>query len=61
MYFNTFIINEIYADVSQNAIIGSTEDITVIARMVALSALYLLIRKGFDLKENNTQTAEKIA
>ncbi len=61
MYFNTFIINEIYADVSQNAIIGSMEDITVIARMVALSGLYLLIRKGFDLKENNTQTAEKIA
>lgn len=39
MYFNTFITNEIYADVSQNAIIGSMEATTAIARMVALSAV----------------------
>ena len=39
MYFNTFITNEIYADVSQNAIIGSMEATTAIARMVALSAI----------------------
>ena len=39
MYFNTFITNEIYADVSQAAIIGSMEATTAIARMVALSAI----------------------
>ena len=39
MYFNTFITNEIYADVSQSAIIGSMEATTAIARMVALSAI----------------------
>lgn len=39
MYFNTFITNEIYADVSQNAILGSMEATTAIARMVALSAI----------------------
>ena len=39
MYFNTFITNEIYADVTQNAIRGSMEATTAIARMVALSAV----------------------
>ena len=39
MYFNTFITNEIYADVSQSAIIGSMEATTAVARMVALSAV----------------------
>lgn len=39
MYFNTFITNEIYADVSQTAIMGSMEATTAIARMVALSAI----------------------
>ncbi len=39
MYFNTFITNEIYADVSQSAILGSMEATTAIARMVALSAI----------------------
>ena len=39
MYFNTFITNEIYADVSQTAIIGSMEATTAVARMVALSAI----------------------
>lgn len=39
MYFNTFITNEIYADVSQKAILGSMEATTAIARMVALSAV----------------------
>ena len=39
MYFNTFITNEIYADVSQAAIIGSMEATTAVARMVALSAI----------------------
>ncbi|MBR2953308.1 MAG: MFS transporter [Clostridia bacterium] len=39
MYFNTFITNEIYADVSQSAIMGSMEATTAIARMVALSAV----------------------
>ena len=39
MYFNTFITNEIYADVSQAAILGSMEATTAIARMVALSAI----------------------
>ena len=39
MYFNTFIINEIYADVSQAAILGSMEATTAVARMVALSAI----------------------
>lgn len=39
MYFNTFITNEIYADVSQTAIRGSMEATTAVARMVALSAI----------------------
>ena len=39
MYFNTFITNEIYADVSQYAIRGSMEATTAVARMVALSAI----------------------
>ena len=39
MYFNTFITNEIYADVSQSAILGSMEATTAVARMVALSAI----------------------
>ena len=39
MYFNTFITNEIYADVSQSAISGSMEATTAVARMVALSAI----------------------
>ena len=43
MYFNTFITNEIYADVSQAAIIGSMEAKTAIARMVALSAVAAVI------------------
>lgn len=43
MYFNTFITNEIYADVSQSAIMGSMEATTAIARMVALSAVAAVI------------------
>lgn len=43
MYFNTFITNEIYADVSQSAIIGSMEATTAIARMVALSAIAAVV------------------
>jgi len=43
MYFNTFITNEIYADVSQSAIIGSMEATTAVARMVALSAIAAVI------------------
>lgn len=39
MYFNTFITNEIYADVSQAAIAGTMEATTAVARMVALSAV----------------------
>lgn len=39
MYFNTFITNEIYKDVSQAAILGSMEATTAVARMVALSAI----------------------
>lgn len=39
MYFNTFITNEIYSDVSQSAILGSMEATTAVARMVALSAI----------------------
>ncbi len=39
MYFNTFITNEIYADVSQAAILGTMEATTAVARMVALSAV----------------------
>ncbi len=39
MYFNTFITNEIYADVSESAIRGTMEATTAIARMVALSAI----------------------
>ncbi len=39
MYFNTFITNEIYADVSQAAIMGTMEATTAVARMVALSAI----------------------
>ena len=43
MYFNTFITNEIYADVSQAAIIGSMEATTAVARMVALSAIAAVV------------------
>ena len=43
MYFNTFITNEIYADVSQAAILGSMEATTAVARMVALSAIAAVI------------------
>ena len=43
MYFNTFITNEIYADVSQSAIIGSMEATTAVARMVALSAVAAVV------------------
>ena len=43
MYFNTFITNEIYADVSQAAILGSMEATTAVARMVALSAVAAVI------------------
>ena len=43
MYFNTFITNEIYADVSQAAILGSMEATTAIARMVALSAIAAVV------------------
>jgi len=43
MYFNTFITNEIYADVSQKAILGSMEATTAVARMVALSAVAAVI------------------
>mgnify|MGYP003290819930 FL=1 len=43
MYFNTFITNEIYADVSQTAILGSMEATTAIARMVALSAIAAVV------------------
>ncbi len=43
MYFNTFITNEIYADVSQSAIIGSMEATTAVARMVALSAIAAVV------------------
>ncbi len=43
MYFNTFITNEIYADVTQNAIRGSMEATTAVARMVALSAIAAVV------------------
>ncbi|MBR3868149.1 MAG: MFS transporter [Clostridia bacterium] len=43
MYFNTFITNEIYADVSQAAILGSMEATTAVARMVALSAVAAVV------------------
>ncbi|MBR5246593.1 MAG: MFS transporter [Clostridia bacterium] len=43
MYFNTFITNEIYADVSQSAILGSMEATTAVARMVALSAVAAVV------------------
>ena len=43
MYFNTFITNEVYADVSQAAIIGSMEATTAVARMVALSAIAAVV------------------
>lgn len=43
MYFNTFITNEIYADVSQSAILGSMEATTAVARMVALSAIAAVV------------------
>ena len=43
MYFNTFITNEIYADVSQAAIRGSMEATTAVARMVALSAIAAVV------------------
>lgn len=43
MYFNTFITNEIYADVSQAAILGTMEATTAVARMVALSAIAAVV------------------
>lgn len=43
MYFNTFITNEIYADVSQSAILGSMEATTAVARMVAFSAIAAVV------------------
>lgn len=43
MYFNTFITNEIYSDVSQAAILGSMEATTAVARMVALSAVAAVV------------------
>lgn len=43
MYFNTFITNEIYADVSQSAILGSMEAVTAVSRMVALSAIAAVV------------------
>lgn len=43
MYFNTFITNEIYADVSQAAILGSMEATTAVSRMVALSAVAAVV------------------
>jgi len=43
MYFNTFITNEIYADVSQTAIRGTMEATTAVARMVALSAIAAVV------------------
>lgn len=43
MYFNTFITNEIYADVSQAAIAGTMEATTAVARMVALSAVAAVV------------------
>ena len=43
MYFNTFITNEIYADVTQAAILGTMEATTAVARMVALSAIAAVI------------------
>lgn len=43
MYFNTFITNEIYADVSQNAILGSMEAVEAVSRMVALSAIAAVV------------------
>ena len=43
MYFNTFITNGIYADVSQSAILGSMEATTAVARMVALSAVAAVV------------------
>lgn len=43
MYFNTFITNEIYADVSQSAILGSMEATTAVARMVALFAIAAVV------------------
>ncbi len=43
MYFNTFITNEIYADVSQAAIMGTMEATTAVARMVALSAIAAVV------------------
>lgn len=43
MYFNTFITNDIYADVSKAAILGSMEATTAVARMVALSAIAAVV------------------
>lgn len=43
MYFNTFIHNEIYADVSQTAIDRTMEATTAVAVMVALSAIAAVI------------------
>ena len=42
-YFNTFITNDIYADVSRAAILGSMEATTAVARMVALSAIAAVV------------------
>ena len=47
MYFNTFITNDIYADVSQTAILGSMEATTAVARMVALSAIAAVVTTFF--------------
>ena len=43
MYFNTFITNDIYADVSRAAMLGSMEATTAVARMVALSAIAAVV------------------
>ncbi len=43
MYFNTYITNEIYSDVSQSAIAGTMEATTAVARMVALSAIAAVV------------------
>ena len=47
MYFNTFITNDIYADVSKAAILGSMEATTAVARMVALSAIAAVVTTFF--------------
>lgn len=43
MYFNTFITNEIYADASRQAILGTMEATTAVARMVAFSAVAAMV------------------